>query len=468
MHLFKRDPSRKLTKQEFSWTMYDWANSAYATIIMAAIFPIYFTQVTGGAGTPGDIAWGYGTSVATLIMVILAPVFGSIADFRGMKKRLFAVCVLVGAGFTLMMAIADHWQWMLVGYIISYLGFALGNLFYDSFLTDVTTPDRMDMVSAKGYAMGYIGGSTIPFLLAICLMLFAPSLHIDGDTAVKACVVMTSLWWAVFSLPLFRNVKQVHYIERPEGGIIRASLGNLLHTAREIRRVKPLLLFMIAYFFYIDGVGTVIHMSTSYGTKLGLNSTGMVLALMLTQLVAVPCSLLFARLAKKCGSRRTLLFGICVYIVVCILGFWMGNMLEQAELQAQAARQSGGEAAYLAVFEPTRLTAQKLFWVLAFLVGTSQGGMQALSRSQFGRMIPPARSNEFFGFFDIFGKFATVLGPFLFAFTADLTGRSSVGILSLLLLFFVGICALMLTPREAFEQDYHQLFGLPPERTDAA
>lgn len=250
MRLFARDRSQKLTRQEFSWTMYDWANSAYATIIMAAIFPIYFTQVAGGDGTPGDIAWGYGTSIATLLMVVLAPLFGSIADFRGMKKKMLAVCVVVGAGFTLIMAVADQWQWMLVGYIISYLGFALGNLFYDSFLTDVTTPERMNMVSAKGYAMGYIGGSTIPFLLAIGLMMFAPDLHIQPSTAVKFCVVLTSVWWAGFSIPLFKNVKQVYYIERPAGSIFRASVNNLAHTAREICRVKPLLYFMIAYFLY--------------------------------------------------------------------------------------------------------------------------------------------------------------------------------------------------------------------------
>lgn len=207
-------------------------------------------------------------------------------------------------------------------------------------------------------------------------------------------------------------------------------------------------------------------MATSYGTRLGLNSTGMILALMVTQLVAVPCSLLFARLAQKIGSRRTLISGICVYIVVSILGFYMGYTLELAEAKAQLAALSGGEAAYLAIFEPARLYGQKLFWVLAFLVGTSQGGMQALSRSQFGRMIPPARSNEFFGFFDIFGKFATVIGPFLFAVTADLSGRSSFGILSLLLLFAVGVYALLKTPKQAFEQEYGQLFGLTEERTE--
>jgi UMF1 family MFS transporter len=222
-------------------------------------------------------------------------------------------------------------------------------------------------------------------------------------------------------------------------------------------------MYMIAYFFYIDGVGTVIHMSTSYGTKLGLDSTGMVLALMVTQLVAVPCSIMFARLAEKIGTRKTLLAGISVYVVVCILGFYMGYSLELAEARAQAAMLSGGEAAYLAIFEPARQHSQVIFWILALLVGTSQGGMQSLSRSQFGRMIPPDRSNEFFGFFDIFGKFATVLGPFLFAFISSTTGRSSFGILSLLVLFAIGAVMLLLTSKKWFEQDYRQLFAPPAE-----
>ena len=448
----------RLTKTERSWAMYDWANSVYATIIMTAIFPIHFTSAAAADGMAGDATWATGTSIATACMAVLAPLFGSLADFRGMKKRLLAIFMLIGVVFTLTMAVFDKWQLMLLGYIVSYIGYAVANLFYDSFLTDVTTPQRMDMVSAKGYAYGYIGGSTIPFVIALLLVTFASRLELSAAMAVKLCVVMASVWWGLFSIPLLKNVKQVHYVEASRDGIMRASFRNLLKTARDIVRIRPLWLFMIAYFFYIDGVNTVIKMSTSYGSTLGLGAVGMVAALMVTQIVAVPCSIGFARLSRRFGARRTLLFGAFVYLAVCVLGFYMGFSLENAERAAQLAMHDGGMNAYNAIYEPARRFSQKLFWVLAFLVGTSQGGMQALSRSQFGRMIPPSRSNEFFGFFDIFGKFAAILGPFLYALSVTLTGRSSFGVLSLVALFVAGVVMLLLTPKAAFESDYRAIF----------
>jgi len=447
----------KLTKTEFAWTMYDWANSVYVTMIMAAIFPIYFTTVAGAAGVSGDIVWGYGTSLATLLVVVLAPVLGSMADFHGLKKRLLIICLIVGCVFTLAMALVNIWQLMLVGYVISYVGFALSCLFYDSFLTDVTTPERMDMVSAKGYAMGYLGGSTVPFLVALILLFLAPKLHIDTTTVVKICVVMASVWWAVFSIPIICKVHQKYYIPRPEGSIIKAAFTNLAKTIRDIGKNRPLLLFMVAYFLYIDGVGTVIHMATSYGSTLGLDSINMILALMITQIVAIPCSIGFAKLAKRIGTRSALFCGIAVYMAVCLIGFYMGFSLESASKAAQAAMMTGGQAAYDAIYEPARKFSQVLFWVLAVMVGTSQGGIQALSRSQFSRMIPPERSNEFFGFFDIFGKFATMVGPFLYASLATLTGRSSFGILSLILLFILGFFVLLKTPKIVFQKSYLDL-----------
>lgn len=451
MALFKR---QKLTKDEFAWVMYDWANSVYATIIISSIFPIYFTMVVEQEGAAGDVVWGYGTSLATLLVVLLAPFMGSIADFAGMKKRLMVISIAVGCVFTLFMAIFDHWQLMLLGYVISYVGFALSCLFYDSFLTDVTTPERMNMVSAKGYAFGYLGGSTVPFVIILILLVLAPRLHISNIVVVKCCVVLTSFWWAGFSLPIIHKVQQRHYIPRPKRGIARAALRNIGKTARDIAGDHGLLLFMIAYFLYIDGVGTVIHMATSYGTAIGLSALQMLMALMLTQIVAIPCSIGFARLAGRFGVRRTLLFGICVYLLVCVVGFYMGFSLEQASLRADAIRQIAGEAAARAIYDPAQRLSGILFWVLAILVGTSQGGLQALSRSQFGRMIPPERSNEFFGFFDIFGKFATMVGPFIYATVASLSGRSSWGLLGIGLLFILGIFVLLRTPRSAFETDY--------------
>lgn len=323
--------------------------------------------------------------------------------------------MLVGVLCTLIMAIFDNWQMLLLGYVLSYIGFAGSCLFYDSFLTDVTTGDRMDKVSAWGYAMGYIGGSTIPFLLSIGILLV---MGMDNPVAVKLVVVLTSVWWGLFSIPMMRNVHQKYYLEGKPEHMASAAFSNVGRTLRSIVQNKGLFFYLIAYFCYIDGVGTVIHMSTSYGSTLGLDTVGMILALLVTQIVAMPCSILFGRLAKRIGSVRMIGVAIAVYFLICVVGFYMGYIIE-ADPNATA-------------------TAQTLFWMMAFLVGTVQGGIQALSRSYFSRLVPPDKSNEYFGFFDIFGKFATVVGPFLVALVTGFTGRSSFGILSLLVLFAVG------------------------------
>lgn len=505
--------SRRFTPAERSWIAYDWANSVYATIIMAAVFPIYFAETAKAAGTSGDVKWGFATSLATLVVALLAPILGSIADFRGYKKRLFSAFLIIGLVFTLVMGIADRWQMMLVGYMISYVGFAGSLLFYDSFLTDVSTPGRMDKVSAWGYAMGYLGGSTIPFLISIALILFGKTVGIDGGMAVRISVFLCVAWWAAFSLPILRNVRQVYDIGVPEGRMIRVAFKNVWRTALSIVKTKPLLVFLVAYFFYIDGVNTVIHMATVYGSTLGLGTTGMILALLLTQIVAVPFSIGFSRLAARVGSIRMIRVAILIYLVVCIIGFWMGHSIEPHQgtylsrvdghvavagfdaltpadreklkpvldevLRAAQTEPAHGGTGWtdrissvqsdrlpeLALGDPEKVSAafgalrdaltreaapyrsalsraSILFWLMAVLVGTSQGGIQALSRSYFGKLIPPQRSNEYFGFFDIFGKFAAVLGPSLYAATASLTGRSSLGILSLMVLFICGFLIL--------------------------
>lgn len=408
-------PKDKFTKQEKSWILYDWANSVYATNIMAAIFPIYFTAVAG-EDTVGMQWWGYGTSLATLIVAVMAPILGSLGDYKGMKKKFFTIFMLVGVFCTLIMAVFDNWQMLLVGYVLSYIGFAGSCLFYDSFLTDVTTRDRMDKISAWGYAMGYIGGSTIPFLISIGILLV---MGMDNPTAVKIVVVLTSVWWGLFSIPMMRNVKQTYYLEGRPHHMVKAAFTNVGATLRSIVKNRGLLFYLLAYFCYIDGVGTVIHMSTSYGSTLGLDTTGMILALLVTQIVAMPCSILFGRVSKKVGSIRMIAIAIGVYFLICCVGFYMGYIVEIDPIHSNGL-------------------ALTLFWCMAFLVGTVQGGIQALSRSYFSRLVPPDKSNEFFGFFDIFGKFATVVGPFLVAFVTGLTGRSSFGILSLMLLFAIG------------------------------
>jgi MFS transporter, UMF1 family len=431
----------RFTKAEKSWITYDWANSSYATIIMAAIFPIYFTNVATSAGVPGDVWWGYASSFATLIVAVMAPILGAIGDFHGMKKKMLGAFLLVGLAFTAVLAFTDLWQLMLIGYVLSYIGFSGSLLFYDSFLTDVTTPDRMDRVSAWGYAMGYIGGSTAPFLVSIGLMIVGGKIGIDKVLAVKLSVLICVVWWGVFSLPILRNVRQTHYVDKPAGDLIRHSFTNIRRTLGDIVHNKAIFVYMLAYFFYIDGVNTVIHMATSYGSKLGLDQVSMILALLVTQIVAVPFSILFGNLASRIGSIRMISIAIIVYFVICTVGFYMGFSLEEAG-------KSAGAAAALQ-------RATILFWVLAFLVGTCQGGIQALSRSFFGKLVPAERSNEYFGFFDIFGKFAAVLGPALYSLTALLTDRSSLGILSLMLLFAAGLITIRLGRKQLRLAEQH-------------
>ena len=410
----KADRSEKrFTKAEKSWIMYDWANSIYATNIMAAIFPIYFAMQ---ANETGNKLYGFAVSAAALVVALLAPILGAIGDFSGMKKKLFAGFLVLGLVFTAV---------MLVGFILSRIGFSGSCLFYDSFLTDVTTPERMDRVSSWGYAMGYIGGSTIPFIISIAVML----LMNQSVLSYKIAILIVVVWWAVFSIPFLKNVKQQYSVEDAPQALAKEAFRNAWKTFKDILKDKKILFFIIAYFFYIDGVDTIISMATNYGETLGLGAIGMILALLVTQIVAVPFSILFGNLAKKVGAMRMIAIAVCVYFVITILGFFMGFNIEQAEL-------SGGD------IDAALKLSSTLFWILATLVGTVQGGIQALSRSYFGQLIPPERSNEYYGFLDIFGKFSCVIGPALYAATYAATGRASLGILSIIVLFFGGMVAL--------------------------
>lgn len=419
----KADRSEKrFTKAEKSWIMYDWANSIYATNIMAAIFPIYFAMQ---ANETGNKLYGFAVSAAALVVAVLAPILGAIGDFSGMKKKLFAGFLVLGLVFTAVMAAFEDWRLMLVGFILSRIGFSGSCLFYDSFLTDVTTPERMDRVSSWGYAMGYIGGSTIPFIISIAVML----LMNQSVLSYKIAIMIVVVWWAVFSIPFLKNVKQQYSVEDAPQALAKEAFRNAWKTFKDILKDKKILFFIIAYFFYIDGVDTIISMATNYGETLGLGAIGMILALLITQIVAVPFSILFGNLAKKVGAMKMIAIAVCVYFVITILGFFMGFNIEQAEL-------SGGD------IDAALKLSSTLFWILATLVGTVQGGIQALSRSYFGQLIPPERSNEYYGFLDIFGKFSCVIGPALYAATYAATGRASLGILSIIVLFFGGMVAL--------------------------
>lgn len=352
---------KKFSKEERSWITYDWANSVHSTIIVAAVFPIFFASVvkeSANAAQSGDVYWGWATSAATLAMACLAPVLGAIGDNKGMKKKLFSSFLILGLLFTAVMGITNDWRWMLVGYAVSYLGFSGANLFYDSFITDVTTPDRMDKVSAWGFSMGYIGGSTIPFVISIVLVMMADIFFSWADSpasmAVKFSVFLTVVWWAVFSIPILKNVKQKYYVQSPPGELVRTTIANIIKTLKHIIADKAMLFFMLAYFFYIDGVNSVIHMATAYGSTLGLDSTGMIIALLITQLVAVPFAIWFSKLSGRIGSINMISIAIAVYFVICVLGFIMGFGIEEGFLDK-------GQALIM-------------FFALAVLVGTCQGG----------------------------------------------------------------------------------------------
>ncbi len=428
---------KRFSRTEWSWILYDWANSIYATNISAAIFPILYAQVAG-KGTLGDQLYGYAISLANLLVAVLSPYLGSIADFRGMKKKLWTGFMLLGVVFTAVMGLVGSWKLMLIGFVLSRIGFSGSCLFYDSFLTDVTTKERMDKVSAWGFAMGYIGGSTIPFLISIAIML----LMNQSEMSMRIAVLIVPVWWLVFSIPFMRNVHQVSYVDTPPSELGRVAWKNTVSTFRKILKDKAVLLFLLAYFFYIDGVDTIISMATKYGDTLGLGAIGMILALLVTQLVAMPCSILFGNLARKLGALKLITFAVLMYAFITVIGFLMGFLVDFHGMLGLPQ-------------ESAVSISSVLFWVLATLVGTVQGGIQALSRSYFGQLIPPERSGEYFGFMDIFGKFACVIGPALYQLFYGITGKACFGILSIILLFILGFVFLQ-KGRPYFRQVEHE------------
>ncbi|MEC0404584.1 MFS transporter [Bacillus velezensis] len=405
---------KRFSKEESSWMLYDWANSAYSVIIMTAVFPLFFKAAAAenGVSAADSTAYlGYTIAAATFILAMLGPVLGTIADYKGCKKRFFAFFLLIGVAGTAALALipGESWMLLLICYTISTIGFAGSNVFYDAFLVDVAAKERMNMVSARGFGLGYIG-STIPFLLSIAVILSAQAevIPLSAQAAGRIAFLITAAWWGLFSIPLLLRVRQRYYIER-EPRLVLSSFIRLAGTL-------ALFLFLLAYFFYIDGVGTIITMSTSYGADLGISAANLLIVLFVTQVVAAPFSILYGRLAERFKGKTMLYAGIGVYMIVCTYAYFMDSAFD--------------------------------FWVLAMLVATSQGGIQALSRSYFAKLVPKQNANEFFGFYNIFGKFASIIGPLLIAVTAQLTGNSSAAVFSLILLFVIGIAILAFVPEE--------------------
>ena len=408
------------TKEEKSWIFYDWANSAFSAIVAAIILPVFFKSMAESSGVSAVDAtayWGYATSLGTLICAVLAPFLGTLGDFRGMKKKLFTAFMLLGVISTFLLALTNSWQGLLLFYVLGTLGFSGSCIYYDSFLLDVTDVSRMDRVSSVGYGLGYIGGSTIPLVVSLVLIQFGSGFGIPTMLATKFSFILTAVWWLVFTIPMLRHVQQKHAIE-PDRDMFAHTLRNMKDTLSMIVKNRSILFFVIAYFFYIDGVCTIIHMATVFGSSCGLDSMDLMVVLLVVQIVAFPFAILYGRLADKFGSRRMILFGIATYIVVCMLGFNLKEM--------------------------------KDFLLLAVLVGTAQGGIQALSRSFYGKLVPAEHASEYFGFFDVFGKFSAVIGPALFGVVAQLTGVTNYGALAVMFMFILGGAIFMfLVPRNA-------------------
>ncbi|MBS4200955.1 MFS transporter [Bacillus sp. FJAT-49732] len=409
------------SKEENSWILYDWANSAYSIIITSAVFPIFYKSMASSAGVSdvdSTAYLGYTIAIATFILAMLNPILGTIADYRGLKKKFFTFFFVMGVIATALLAFipGEQWQLLLIFYMISTVGFTGSIVFYDAFLVDVTTEERMNRISARGYSLGYIG-STIPFIISIAIIILSQKeiIPISPGVASKISFLITAVWWGLFTIPMFKDVHQRYYIER-EPNPIANSFKRLGQTFKDIRKYRTLFLFLLAYFFYIDGVGTIISMATAYGTDMGISSTTLLIILFATQVVAAPFAILYGKFSDKFGAKKMLNVGIIVYIIVCIYAVFMKTALD--------------------------------FWILAMLVATSQGGIQALSRSYFARMIPKEKSNEFFGFYNIIGKFASIMGPLLLGVTAQITGHTSYGVFSLVILFIIGIAILARVPEQ--------------------
>ncbi|MCM1569108.1 MAG: MFS transporter [Roseburia sp.] len=399
----------KLTKSEVHWILYDVGNSAFI-LLVSTMMPVYFKSLVNETGLTNEdylAYWGYAASFVTLIVAALGPVLGTLTDNKGFKKPLFFGTVAAGAVGCALLGFAKGWLAFLIIFIIAKAAYSISLIFYDAMLPDVTTGERVDRVSALGYAWGYIG-SCIPFILCLVLVLGAESFGLTMGTAMMISFMITSLWWVALTIPVMKSYRQKYYVEGGKSRVSESFL-RLWRTLRHARQKREILWFLIAFFFYIDGVHTIIDMATTYGGALGLDSTGLLLALLLTQFVAFPCAVLFGRLAQRYATEG--LLGVCIiaYLGIAIFAVFLHNLVQ--------------------------------FWILAVLVGMFQGGIQALSRSYYTKIIPPEQSGEFFGIYDIFGKGAAFLGTTLVGVVSQATGSINTGISVLSVLFLLGLLA---------------------------
>ena len=395
----------------WSWAFYDWANSAYSTTVMAGFFPLFFKEYWADPNNPSQSTFylGMANSIASMVVAALAPLLGSVADQGSAKKKFLTFFAFLGVIMTggLWMVAQGNWQMAVLFYVIATIGFASGNVFYDALLPGLASEERVDAVSSLGFGLGYLGGGLL-FLVNVFMYLKPEIFGIpDGATAIKLSFLSVAVWWAVFTIPLILFVPEPKNYENIDfNNAIRMGWVQLVQTFKEIRNMKVVGTFLLAYFFYIDGVDTIIRMAVDYGMSLNFPGESLIIALLIVQFVAFPAALIYGWLASKIGAKTGIMVGITAYSFITLLGYFM--------------------------------TEAWHFYVLAILIGLFMGGIQALSRSLYTRIIPPDKSAEFFGFYNMLGKFAAIIGPALMGTIALVTGSARLSILSILLLFILG------------------------------
>ena len=409
------EPTRR---QLFGWVCYDWANSAFATTVIAGFFPVFFRSYwsAGAEATVTTFRLGVANGTASLILAIAAPLLGAIADRWGARKKLLLSFAGLGLVMTGALYFVQAGAWLMaVGiFVMAYIGFAAANIFYDALLNHVAEPGDLDRVSSLGFGLGYLGGGLL-FAINVWMTLSPTTFGLAGEAeAVRTAFLMVAVWWGVFSIPLLLFVREPEGEEATLGAAVRSGVRQLAVTFRQVRALRSVLIFLIAYFFYIDGVNTVIKMALDFGLALGFESRDLIAALLVVQFVGFPAALGFGWLGRRYGAHTGILIGLAGYIGATLWASQVNSVTE--------------------------------FYAMAVIVGLVQGGVQALSRSFYARMIPAAQAGEFFGFYNLLGRFAAVLGPFLVGWTALLTDDPRLGILSVLILFLIGGGLLLRVP----------------------
>ena len=401
-----QEKKEKLTKMEIDWILYDVGNSAFV-LLATTILPIYFNYLAGLAGVSEVdylAYWGYAASIATLLVAFIGPVCGAIADTKGYKKPIFMICMMVGVLGCAALAIPKSWIVFLVVFVIAKVGYSASLVFYDSMLPDITTPERLDAVSSHGFAWGYIG-SCVPFICSLLLVLFYDKVGISMQTAMGISFFLVAVWWIALTVPLLKSYRQTHS-RKPTVHAGQSGVQRLGQIVSELRKDKKVLFFLAAFFFYIDGVYTIIDMATAYGTALGLDTTGLLLALLLTQIVAFPAALLFGKISRKVSASRLILVCISAYFLIALYGIGLHRQYQ--------------------------------FWILAVCVGCFQGAVQSMSRSYYAKIIPAEKSGEYFGIYDICGKGASFMGTILVSAVSQITGSVNLGVGALSVMFLAG------------------------------